>query len=514
MTGTAVRTEADARPLPALLQRLRAAAGALALSEVGAAGQPEAAVSRLYGALVRRVHADQGPETLWLLLTAMAGAMPETEDVLEAARMRDLTSAAEFGRWLLEPAFQLAADRGAPELEMDVVSDGVVVDVHLSAQQSLHTGIQRVVRETVPRWHAEHEITLVAWSEPGGAMRRLAPREDDRVLRWHDTARSETTSGAARVAAPSGSPVTRQRIVVPWRCSVVLLETPPPEHGPALAALARFSGNRLSLVGYDCIPLISPELIHPGLADRFMRFLETVKYAHRLAGISGTASREFSGFTDMLVAQGLPGPEVVSCPLPVEVPAGTTASPEDPPLVVSIGSFEPRKNQLTVLHAAERLWREGLRFSLEFIGGGGYATELDPLITRLLAAGRPIRRRMAISDDELWHRLRSARFTVFLSLHEGFGLPVAESLACGTPCLTSEYGSTREIADEGGALVVDPLDDDAVTDRVRRLLTDDDLLRDLRRAAGRRPARTWDDYATELWEALVTAGATTSSGAR
>lgn len=503
MTGSAVPPDAAPGPLAALEQRLRAAAMALDLSEAATGDPSETAAARLYGALVEHVHADKGPETLWLLLTAMAGAMPETEDLLEAARVRDLTGADEFGRCLLEQAFEVAADRGAPELEMDVVRGGVVVDVHLSAQQSLHTGIQRVVRETVPRWHAEREITLVAWTEPGGAMRRLRSREGDRVLRWHETAGADAGSAATTAAAHDGAPLSPHRIVVPWGCSVVLLETPPPEHGSALAALARFSGNRLSLVGYDCIPLISPELIHPGLADRFMRFLETVKHAHRLAGISATASREFRGFADMLVAQGLAGPEVVSCPLPVEAPPGDASPAGAEPLVVSIGSFEPRKNQLTVLHAAEQLWREGLRFSLEFIGGGGYATELDPLITRLLAAGRPIRRRMAIGDDELWQRLRTARFTVFLSLHEGFGLPVAESLACGTPCLTSEYGSTREIADGGGAVVVDPTDDGAVADRMRRLLTDDDLLRDLREAAARRPARTWDDYASELWDALV-----------
>jgi glycosyltransferase involved in cell wall biosynthesis len=124
-------------------------------------------------------------------------------------------------------------------------------------------------------------------------------------------------------------------------------------------------------------------------------------------------------------------------------------------------------------------------------------------MARLRAVGRPVRRRNAISDDELWRTLRSARFSAFLSLHEGFGLPVAESLACGTPCLTSSYGSTREIADGGGALVVDPLDDEAIAGQMRRLLTDDALVARLRDEATRRPPRTWEDYARELWDALL-----------
>jgi glycosyltransferase involved in cell wall biosynthesis len=110
---------------------------------------------------------------------------------------------------------------------------------------------------------------------------------------------------------------------------------------------------------------------------------------------------------------------------------------------------------------------------------------------------------MAVTDEELWQTLRAARFSVFLSLHEGFGLPVAESLACGTPCLTTDYGSTREIADGGGALVADPHDDRAIAEQMRRLLTDDDLVQELEEQARRRPVRTWDDYARELWTALA-----------
>jgi glycosyltransferase involved in cell wall biosynthesis len=491
--------------LVSLCQRLRATAGALGVDGTTGAGDTATATSELFGRLVEHVHRRRHTEELWLLLTALAGAMPDPDEVLESVRIRDASRPTDFGRWLLEATYRTAGHRGSAELEMDVVSDTVLVDVDLAAQNDLHTGIQRVVRETLPRWQRDHGITLVAWTDAGGAMRHLSPSESDRVLRWGD--RLSVSEGPS-TAAP-------QRLVVPWRCTVVVLEYPTPEHCPALAALSLHSGSTLGLVGYDCIPIVSPDLIFPGLSDRFMRYLQAVKHASRVAGISAAATQEFRGFVDMLPAQGLSGPTVVECPLPVEVPPGDAAPQTDPPLVVSIGSFEPRKNQLAVLHAAEQLWRSGLRFRLEFIGGGGYATEFDSLMVRLRSAGRPVERRDAISDTELWRTLRSARFSVFLSLHEGFGLPVAESLACGTPCLTSDYGSTRELADDGGALVVDPLDDEAIGEQMRRLLTDDGLLQTLREQAARRPDRTWDDYARDLWAALVPAPtATTSQEAR
>ena len=98
-----------------------------------------------------------------------------------------------------------------------------------------------------------------------------------------------------------------------------------------------------------------------------------------------------------------------------------------------------------------------------------------------------------------------ARFTVFPSLNEGFGLPLAESLACGTPAVTSDFGSMREIVDGGGgALLVDPRDDHSVADGMRSLLTDDGLLRAF--ASRRWPGRNGHGTCTrrQTWELFTT----------
>jgi glycosyltransferase involved in cell wall biosynthesis len=93
---------------------------------------------------------------------------------------------------------------------------------------------------------------------------------------------------------------------------------------------------------------------------------------------------------------------------------------------------------------------------------------------------------------------------IFPSLNEGFGLPVAESLASGTPVITSDHGSMREIAVAGGALLVDPRDDLDITGALRALLTDDELHARLSAQARALPHRSWDSYAAELWQYLVT----------
>jgi glycosyltransferase involved in cell wall biosynthesis len=174
-------------------------------------------------------------------------------------------------------------------------------------------------------------------------------------------------------------------------------------------------------------------------------------------------------------------------------------------MVLCVGSHEPRKNHLAVLHAAELLWRQGLEFSLVFVGGNAWNSgRFHRRLAELQAADRPVEAALGVTDDTLWALYRLARCTVFPSLNEGFGLPVAESLAIGTPVVTSDFGSMLEIGARGGALHVNPRDDHAIAAAIRTLLTDDQTHARLVRQAAARPSRNWEDYARETWEFMVT----------
>jgi glycosyltransferase involved in cell wall biosynthesis len=80
---------------------------------------------------------------------------------------------------------------------------------------------------------------------------------------------------------------------------------------------------------------------------------------------------------------------------------------------------------------------------------------------------------------------------------------VAESLASGTPVITSNYGSMAGIASHGGALVVNPRDDSDIADAMRKLLQDDELVERLAAEAAAVPTTTWEAYADELWSFFV-----------
>ena len=448
--------------------------------------------------LVLAVQSDPSPERMWLLCTAAFGAFPTPEDVIAGVRFFQLAPTEEGMLWLLDRA--LVTDfNTAGRSEMRVVSECVVVDVDHSACQDLHTGIQQVVRRTVPIWSRDYDLLPVAWSQEKTGWRTLSGSENRRVLHW----------GSSGYQADDDTPPV---LVAPWRTVVVLIETPPAGACERLAALAQYSGNTLVSVGYDCVPALSAHLVPLEEPQRFARYLTVIKHARRVAGISRSASTEFRGFASTLEAQGLAGPLVVDCPGPTDPAVASDDGvhsrvgniAKKSPLVLCVSSLEPRKNHSALLYAAERLWREGLDFQLLFIAGSGWGEEVPRRIAQLQAAGRSISLRRAVNDSELASAYRAARFTVLASLHEGYGLPVAESLALGTPVITGKFGSTEEIGRDGGALLIDPRDDEALVDAMRRLLTDDGLLNELRVQIRGRTPRTWEQYAGDLWECLVT----------
>lgn len=444
--------------------------------------------------LVKSVMHQPTPERMWLLMAAVTACLPTADDVVTGVR---LSRRAEPTLWLLEHAVEASRSRVA-HLKVEVVVGGVVVDVDHSGRHDLHTGVQQVVRGLLPWWSEERSVVPVVWSARRQAMRTLLEPERDRVLRWGSE-------------GPRWSPPEETvSLVVPWRSVVVLPEVPLPDVAERLAAVAQYSGNSVVVVGHDCIPVVSADMLPTEDANKFAHFLTVAKRAKRIACVGVSAAAEFGGFASAVGAQGLPAPWVGEVPEPVPAvgevsdgPPGQTGPAGRLPLVLCVGSFEPRKNHLAVLYAAERLWRQGLGFELLLIGGSGWGDAVARVVARLQEESRPVRLFRKAGAGELEAAYRRARFTVFPSLHEGFGLPVAESLAHGTPVITSDFGSTAETAAAGGAVVVDPYDDEALVEAMRRLLTDDGAVDALRAEILARPSRTWHDYADELWDALV-----------
>jgi glycosyltransferase involved in cell wall biosynthesis len=497
----------------ALAQRVRAVATALGAEIDEPDADPSRDAAGVLSALGTTLVADPSNERVWLAVAGIGAAFPTRDEVDRIRRLIELSDAERASIVLLEHAMAAVTTVGSPLAEVTVVTEGVLVDVDFTARHDLHTGIQRVVRQTVPLWDADHDIVPVAWTSTRGALRRLDPVERGRVHAW--SADRRTDGGQDE---PDRVTAVDDHVVLPWRSVIVLPEVPQVDVTPRIAGISACSNNAVVAIGHDAIPLLSADTLDLAEPGKFMTFLSALKFADRIAGVSHSSAAEFASFGSMLSSQGLPAPVTVAVPLPVEFAApggeagadgsGTADNPDgsdDPtgPEVVVVGSHDPRKNHLAILQAAEILWQDGLRFRLSFIGSGGSNEQFLRRVRLLQHRGRDVRLRVGLSDTQLRDAVAQARFTVFPSLHEGYGLPVAESLALGTPVITTFYGSTAEIAADGGAVTVDPRDDASLTGAMRQLLTTDDEIDRLRAEIGRRPKRSWQDYADELWDALV-----------
>ncbi len=495
-----LQVEAAARHERALAGRLRVCAETVltAVPPVEADSGRDASVC--LAALVDELSSNRAESLAWLLLTTVAGAYPSADDVHALRRHAELSSPLELTLALLDTAARLAALHGTADCVMSIVS-GVVVDVDSCARSAFHNGIQRIARGSVTSWRRKHDLTLVAWTDSAGITRALDRAEELRAAHWGEGLDAEDH------AEPAGGSV-RPHLVVPWHATLVLVEVPLADRCPGLAALAELSGTAVVAIGYDAIPVVSADLRPFGEPNAFTSYLTVIKHATHVAGISTSATAEFDGFREALASQGLKGPKVAELLLPTsvpDVPAGYARHSPARPKVLSVGRLEPHKNHGALLHAAERLWREGVDFELELIGGPGWdITLVEHQLDRLIRQGRPVVWRGTVSDPDLWRSIRDASFTVFISLHEGFGLPVAESLACGTPVMTTRYGSQGEIAQTGGCLTVDPRDDEDVLRVLRIMVTSAETRQRLRAEAAARPTRGWQDYTDALWDLLIT----------
>ncbi len=482
--------------LAALDRRLRSVLQAFDYTVNEADGLPrilELTVQLLQGATDKA-------QALWLLHIAFTTRYPDDGQIQQHVANLELDGAAvlidEFRRASLNRPATWAT---LADLEIVTVP---FIDVTHTATYPLHTGIQRVVRETVPRWVEQHDARLAVFDNDARCWRPPSESESELVLNW----------GHHTLGQPIEPPT---KILAPLNTTILL-----PELGgevsrcERLLAAAQWSGSKLSAIVFDLIPFTLPEACAPGMTSAFAQYMSVIRSASRVSTISATVADDLEGLRVSFRNQAIDGPQVQPHLLPIQaVPisdggverlASAVRSIPGLPLVLSVSSIEPRKNQTRILLAAERLWREGHSFQLAFIAGSGWKRNVfDAEFERAQGRGRPVRVISEASEEVLAAAYRTARFTVFVSITEGFGLPAAESIAAGTPVVLSSHGSMREIGEGGGAEFVDAYDVDDITSAMRLLLTDDSHLELLRKQALDRIPTTWDEYADQTWDWLA-----------
>lgn len=170
------------------------------------------------------------------------------------------------------------------------------------------------------------------------------------------------------------------------------------------------------------------------------------------------------------------------------------------PFVLAVSTLEPRKNLSRLVKAFEGLRCHGRKERLILAGQLGW--RYQPLLRQIEESGlkEAVRLLGYVPSSDLPAIYNLARAVAFPSIYEGFGLPIVEAMACGTPVLTSNLSSMAELG-AGAALLVNPFSEEEIRDGLLRVLTEEALREELRSAGLDRAANfSWKRAAEETAE--------------
>jgi glycosyltransferase involved in cell wall biosynthesis len=257
--------------------------------------------------------------------------------------------------------------------------------------------------------------------------------------------------------------------------------------------------SRIVCMVHDLIPLRFPETVFRNSVPR-LYYQSLIRAAVRRADMILTNSQFSRG--EILSLLPVDETKVHVIPLGAEMPSPVSPAHEaevlrrcglSHPFVLAMGSTEPRRNNRRVIEAMRLLApvHPHLRLAIAGHPRRGVRFESSLLDERICLLGH-------VADADLSVLMSAAEMLVFPSLQEGFGLPVLEAMAHGTPVITSEIGAIPEVADDA-VLYANPRSPAEIAAQMHCLLVDPGLRMQLSRAGQARASRfRWKNTCTAI----------------
>ena len=260
----------------------------------------------------------------------------------------------------------------------------------------------------------------------------------------------------------------------------------------------RLRGTPVVATIMDAIPLSHPEWVAYRLKSiKNVLWKRSFHWADRIVTISEFSRAEIERWF------GVPGERIRVVPLGVDErwfqPPGSAETERvraryqlPDAYFLSIGTLQPRKNLLRLITAHRRL-PERLRREVPLVVVGKAGWNCKDEVAQLQARDDPSLQWLGyVPDADLPAVLGGAAALVFVSLYEGFGLPVLEAFAVGVPVVASGTTALPEVA-SGAALMVDPTDVGEIADAMRQIVETPGLAASLRESGLERArAFSWE----------------------
>lgn len=388
----------------------------------------------------------------------------------------------------------------------------------------MNTGVQRVVRGLYRALSTLASVMPLVWDPALVSYCTLSRRERSYLENpFAGHAAADAEPGRRANPIPMWSKFARRIVHRRNRLDLTTRLTP----RDTLCVPEIFQDNRLDWVKslpsrtaaqrvgvyYDALIWRRPDIMPSNRQVGFVEYLNALGGFDRIVTISEESAADLRACWDAhgRTVERLPPISIVTLPVDHLGPARRIVPPPHAGAkrrsVLCVGTFEPRKNHLGLLEAAEQAWSHGVDFELTLIGRttAQWGSRVEAALETLRAAGRPVRWLRHVNDATLRRAYEECTFTVFPSLGEGYGIPIVESLWYGRPCVCGVDGAIGEAAAGGGCLAVDQTDPAALAAALESLLADQTLYRRLCDEAERRTFGTWEQLARELLPILSVA---------
>lgn len=299
---------------------------------------------------------------------------------------------------------------------------------------------------------------------------RGGPPEADRFSR-----------GRVRKLPARLSSVVLERLGAPVEC---LLGRMAVFYGPSFF-VPRTLRCRTVVTLHDVMFMRHPEFLHPEWVDSLKKMVgQATSRADAVIAVSEFTKRELVeclGLPEQrihVIPNGI-GPGFCQIADQARLDRARAKYDVTAPYALFVGRLEPKKNLGTLIRAWHEMRRmSGQRITLVVAGSKGPSYPALRGLARELGVERDIRFTGAVEGPDLPALYAGAELFVFPSLYEGFGIPVLEAMACGTPVVASTCAAVSEVAGDA-ALAVDPTNVEELAAAMSHVITQSELRRKL-----------------------------------